>query len=55
VHVNDGASSLYVVVLANQILHVILVSFSLIQFGLYNMGVGTGFLVVGVFLQFKGF
>lgn len=49
VDVSDGASSIYVLILANQILNIISMYFSLIQFGLCNVGTGTGFLVVGIF------
>lgn len=49
VGVSDGASSVYLLVLANQILNVISMYFSLILFYLYNMSADIGFLVVGIF------
>lgn len=55
VHGNDGVSSLHALVSANQILNILAVYFSLIQFDFHNMGARTGFLVVGGFFsQFKG-
>lgn len=49
VDVSDGASSVYVLVLANRILNVISMYFLLILSDLYNMRAGIGFLVVGIF------
>lgn len=49
VDVSDGASSVYVLVLANQILNIISMYFSLILFDFYNIRAGIGFLVVGIF------